>query len=479
MRQVPVVPFLAIATLGGLLLGCPPSGSTAFSPKCPEHLQNWMAADSADGTAYIKTINAIPASGSLADLPEVHDCQRLIETGEAGGRAYGPLGVLFASRALDSLFLNARGEESRRPDRAAATINSWPEGYGPLWIPAGWSCLYIVRGPQFLEARKSILGARGDSAAANRIVAQQLLVGARDAVDSALIRSALLSAWAGAPGTPPGTPAGYAYVAYVVPADATGDAVTKCDGPPPSDLGEYPALSVVATPVADLLAAAGPTTDPNLSAARWDADFGNGGRSQHISIRCGDAWCDVMPVDADGPVPNLVPDELPEEAFTALKGAYDQQYLAVPGPSSSPGTLVPGNVLATYAPLKGLERLGGGNFADWQAVGFIHLAGGSAVYKDKLNLSEGLNTVYLRKGPRKSGEDFPDKCETADEAKHNANPWWVRIEGPDGNSSFFCGYKHQHPGPDAVGLPGIVRWRWLDQDETTWQRCEAGCCPIS
>ena len=478
MRHVPVVPFLAIATLGGLLVGCAPREPAAFSPKCPEHLENWMAADSADGKVYITTINAIPASGHLADMPEVHDCQRLIEAKEAGGRAYGPLGVLFAGRALDSLFLNDHGQESRRPVRAAATINSWPEGYGPLWIPAGWSCLYIVRGPQYLEARKAILQVRGDSVAANRIVAQQLLVGAHDAVDSALIRSALLSTWAGAPGTPAGTPAEYAYVAYVVPADAAGNAVPKCNAPPPSDLGEYPALSVAATPVADLLAA-DPTADPTLSAARWDADFGNGGRSQHISIRCGDAWCDVMPIGATGPVPSLVPDELPAEAYTALKGAYDQQYLAVPSPSSSADGLVPGSVLATYAPLKGLERLGEENFADWHVVGFIHLAGGSAVYKDKLNLSDGLNTVYLRKGPRKAGEDFPDKCESADEAKHNANPWWVRIEGPDGRPSYFCGYMKKHPSANVQGLPGIVRWRWLDQDETTWQRCATGCCPIS
>jgi hypothetical protein len=301
---------------------------------------------------------------------------------------------------------------------------------------------------------------------------------ARTEVDTAMIRSELLSMWAGGDQPEPA----HVFVAHVVPVDATADGAVECPVGDPERLASFPPLAVTATPLASLVGTPGVAALSGFSAARWDADFGNGGRSQHISIRCGDSWCDVMPRDAAGPVPDLRPDGIPADAMADVKGWYDQQYLALPDPAK-PGTLMPGPTLATYIPVHKLGSFMDPQFGEWRVVGYIHLSGASAHYEEKLNLEPGWNTVSLRRGELTDEETPSRDCRgpevgSEDAAKNKLNPWKVRIGTPGGRVSYYCSYQHTHPGP-AQDLPGIVRWRWLDDDETTWQRCSAGCCPIS
>ena len=291
-----------------------------------------------------------------------------------------------------------------------------------------------------------------------------------------MIRSELLSLWAGGDRPAPV----YAYVAHVVPVDATADGAVPCPVTNSERLAGFPALAVSATPLATLVGAPGAAALGGFSAARWDADFGNGGRSQHISLRCGDSWCDVMPLDAAGPVPDLRPGDLPSEARADLKGWYDQQYLALPDPEH-PESLHPGPVLATYLPHRDLGGLKDSVFVNWRVVGYIHLSEASPAYKEKLNLEAGWNTVSLLKGESPGNVVAVRDCRGAaqqskDDEKHKLDPWWVKVEAPAGGASYFCSYRQTHPGP-AQDLPGIVRWRWLDDDETTWTRCPGGCCP--
>lgn len=474
-RLLSSLPGLGACLAGALAAAaCNPSvppQREAFSPKCPEHLQNWAAADSGEhGLMRVQTIGMIVASGNLAGMPEVNDCQRLVSVHGDGTRAYGPLGVLFASRSLEALFARSVGGGTQYPAHAAATINSWPGGYPWLHLPAGWSCLYIVRRERSAESHRELMRVRGDTAEVGRVVAAALRTHAANAVDTALIRSDLRSAWVGEEARQPE----YVHAAYVVPADPTADGAVECPVVGSERLADFPALGVSATPLVD--AAAAP------SAARWDADFGNGGQSQHISVRCGDAWCDVMPTDAAGPVPDLRPDGVPADAMADLKGWYDQQYLAVPDPAK-PGSLMPGPTLATYVPARGMGNFTQPQFDEWRVVGYIHLGGESAHYKDKLNLEPGWNTVSMRRGELTDAETPFRACRgeavgSEDDAKHKPDPWWVRIGSAGGRVSYYCSYRHQHPSATDV-LPGIVRWRWLDDDETTWQRCPQGCCPIS
>lgn len=474
MKRAIAVEFAVAASLAGLVVGCPPPEREAFSPKCPEHLEGWLAADSADGAVRILTINAIPASGDFGNLPEVHDCQRLITADDAGQMSYGPLGVLFASEDLLGLFDARAPAETQYPARAAATINSWPDAYPALHIPPGWSCLYIVRMPQLTVVRRRLDEVRQDSLAVTRTTGEALRTYAHTAVDSALVAADLRNA-AMATGEALDSPEPrYTYVAYVLEVDHP----ERCARPASAELlAKAPSLGVAATPITALLDSRHFTQGRGFSAARWDADFGNGGHSQHISIRCGDAWCDVMPLDATGPVPDLIPDNLPPDALTALKGWYDQQYLALPDPAN-PGRLVPGPTLATYFPVSGIAGFAFTDFNEWRTVGYIHLSGESEHYKGKLNLSEGLNTVSLRRGVLPSALTAARECRGGDAEKHTPDPWWVRIKSATGEESYYCSYYHGHPTSAQVP-PGMVRWRWLEDDETTWQRCPEGCCPIS
>lgn len=473
----------ALAFVAAALAACatppPPPDRTAFSPKCPEHLENWLAADTAEGKEIVQPIGTITASGSLADMPEVHDCQRLIFAQGDGQRTYGPLGVLFASRSLGGLFDRAVGGEAQYPVPAAATINTWEGSYPPLHLPSGWSCLYIVRRPRQFEAHPEARLVRPtDTTSRVRVMAELLGTVARTEVDTAMIRSELLSMWAGGDQPEPA----YVFVAHVVPVDATADGAVACPVSDSERLAAYPALAVGATPLSTLVSGSGMAALDGFSAARWDADFGNGGQSQHISLRCGDSWCDVMPTDAAGPVPDLKPAGMPPGARADLKGWYDQQYLALPSPDQ-PGKLQPGPTLATYVPVQDLGNLAPGDFGEWKVVGYIHLSDASAPYKAKLNLDEGWNTVFLRQGEPREGEVPFKVCRGAakgsrDDEKHKTDPWVAKIETAGGQVSYFCSYRHVHATAGAV-LSGIVRWRWMEDDETTWQRCPTGCCPIS
>jgi hypothetical protein len=37
-------------------------------------------------------------------------------------------------------------------------------------------------------------------------------------------------------------------------------------------------------------------------------------------------------------------------------------------------------------------------------------------------------------------------------------------------------YRATRVDHSSINVPGAARWRWLDDDETVWFRCAAGCC---
>ncbi|MGH7615226.1 MAG: hypothetical protein ACREMW_14450, partial [Gemmatimonadales bacterium] len=66
--------------------------------------------------------------------------------------------------------------------------------------------------------------------------------------------------------------------------------------------------------------------------------------------------------------------------------------------------------------------------------------------------------------------------------------WWARIRGPKTfwwmatpKWKYKCAKRWDHKDlKDAAGnpihIPGAVRWRWRANDETSWVRCDQGCC---
>ena len=222
--------------------------------------------------------------------------------------------------------------------------------------------------------------------------------------------------------------------------------------------------------------------DLRLSAARWDDDFVRGGMSQHVSLRCGDAWCDVLPTDATDAVTYTPPSDLPSNARISPPGWYDRQLLAVED-HAHPGTLKPGAHHVAYFPVKGLGTLAPAAFEGRVAVtGFVVLDAPNPIYQEKLGFRPGVNRIGLMRGsfPGAPGGS-PPACESSDDQdKHDSDPWWGQVAPAGGGEPrTFCSYRHVHTPAPGEPMDGIVRWRWLETDEKTWQRCPTGCCPIS
>lgn len=492
------------------------------SPKCPEHLHDWKAMVREHGIVQEKTIGTIPAAGASAGVPEAHDCQRLVSRTANGGLEYGPLGVLFGSHPMPDTFVSSGVGDYETMPRASATIYLAWDPYPALKLPRYWSCLHIVR-RRLLDRRFAEWiggeirgGSPGDSLRAILAVIRaeqpaapvtppplrrrytedlalldRRLGAERSREDSLRVIREVVLVDHGPTSEAPSPPI-YAYTALVEEADRPQDCNDALPGNRlTTEFLESRGLRVHATPVdqlvpGSLLRDTLHFGDPDfgltqVSAARWDGDFGHGGNSQHITLRCGNAWCDVMPTDAGGPVPDLVPAALRDPtlaARTELKGWYDQQYLAVPD-ARSQDKLVPGTVLATYAPVDGLADLDSAAFDSAVVVGYIHLDGPSGPYHEKLNLSEGLNQVtMLRSTSPPSGWRGGECPPPANPNLYAREQWWVMI-GPVGQPGRpHCSLRHPHPS-SGPKFPGLARWRWLDDDETTWQRCPDGCCPVN
>ena len=53
--------------------------------------------------------------------------------------------------------------------------------------------------------------------------------------------------------------------------------------------------------------------------------------------------------------------------------------------------------------------------------------------------------------------------------------WYARIESPGAPTRYFCVHYRNH----MIDVPPLTRWRWLPEDETIWVRCPYGCCEVA
>lgn len=77
----------------------------------------------------------VPLAGKIADIPEYHDCQRLLRP----GKVYGPLVGIWARDELASVPL----DNYRRGVAVAELLNFSTVGYPQLGIGPGYNCLYL------------------------------------------------------------------------------------------------------------------------------------------------------------------------------------------------------------------------------------------------------------------------------------------------------------------------------------------------
>ena len=402
---------------------------------CPEHEINIR-------TEHGIFVTTIPIAPNIATIPEFHDCQRfLIKPGSqptpspafgvhsAGPNAvtYGPLVAIWIAEAADTLFQGKDSLPVSLGDSVAAAIaliHSWgPDTYEPLFIRPGFSCLYLWRDsrpPYTWRAMIVWLGVRTDPC--------------RDPARVAGLDGAMLQ----------------------VRPVAAGAAFKGSDIPP---------------------------------VARWDRDPGRG--TQYIGVKCGAQWCEIgqqgftssgaaaneafaTAVDAameerPGSSPALPAAQ--RQRVLAVKGWYDQQMLA----TFIGTTMVPSGIVGTIVPHPAMhgDQVAAASFdGAWVQVAFVHV---TAPYSGKhLELAQGLTELHFCKGTAdRCG--IPAGATTCKNTSATTNPdsWWVRLTPAEGSPRYRCLKRDTSTPPIPAGA---ARWRWLEDDETTWVRCPQGCC---
>lgn len=388
--------------------------------KCPGHPfgLELEPAEHAPGGARVLTTQDL--AGPRAVITEVQDCQRLVESDPNRTLTFGPLAALFASEHLATQFDAPPGATGTfGDDRAAAQIYS--DGlYSPLGIREGSSCLYITK----------------------------IIRPADDTVSEHI-----------------------GYTARMEPALFDDD----CLKAPHRDEGvNLEVRTIIPLPQ-------GPNSDLPV-AARW---AGGGTVGPHyISIRCGERWCEVGPAgfNSEQPPPELERWSASTAGQWAIPGWYDQQHLAVAHtepntnevrlePSPIRATIMPHPMLATFNDESAFER-------DWVEVAYAWLPDQVEGYAEKMNFKPRWNRIAYRHGTREQALGagaLKRPCPEEGERPTGEGNWWARVTAADGTEAFFCVTRYTHTGLD---LPGVVRWRWMAQDETTWIRCPSGCCPV-
>jgi hypothetical protein len=213
--------------------------------------------------------------------------------------------------------------------------------------------------------------------------------------------------------------------------------------------------------------------------ARWDWDPMV--HQQYISIGCLNAWCDIGNQSFNGSQDRDDP-SLPTAARRVLrvKPWYDEQRLADFGPTN---VIFASGIIGTLYPDPMLAQLGPGDYAthEWKKVAYSFLSEPSATYLNKLNFEAGhltpapkqVNQIELCQGTR--GQCNVPATELIADCGNTTDPWWSRITSVSGVVRHRCVIRRTHSG---VTIPGIVRWRWSENDERGWISCPGGCCEV-
>jgi len=392
-------------------------------PECPLH-GSMFVPDS--GGTFTTGTQTIAGSGAATYVPEYHDCQRFMLDGP--GKKYGPLVAIFARFHLEAL-----------GDPPALVTTFVPTTTGAPTVTAvgsiGLANLHYI--------------SLGTENGTERAVAT--ILNYDDAYDPLHI--------------PRGYSCLYVYhqdpktwAARLVQAASDGDCVETMD-----------TLNRTFWPLAVT-----PYDDPGPQpVARWDWDSGT--KEQYVGIRCGSRWCEVYnPDKPHNPSPTY-----PGHS----KGSYDEQVLAEsttePG---HPDDLKPGNAIGTAFPIGNLEANTEQMYTNaWIPVAQVSLSDESAVYKGKYKFGHrpgeeapyGKNFVSFCMGPKSTCVPLQFRAGIPN-CGNAADPWWARIEGPDG-TKYRCVIRRLSP-TGAPLPPGVVRWRWKLKDEGMWVRCPGGCC---
>ena len=404
-------------------------------------------------------ITHVPLSDVIADIPEFHDCQRFPQGSGFQGKQFGSLYAIFAAVRLDSALADlTRGRDTivdsgkTYMSIPVATVYT-PDGvYPSLGIQPGFNCLFLYPKVQ------------------------------------------------SAPGVQPSK-----WGAKMVPWGADSNCVDGHIKISPAAVG----TTLEVKPSFQTF----PFKDADYPAvARWDRDTTRNGH-QYIGIKCGAAWCEIgEPAFTPSapcagrltfdPVPGVPVTSSMKLRVTAIKGWYDDQWLAtvdqtgVTRPGSVHGCVFPNPALDSLSRLPPSPTVPAPGLKHYART-WVHVA--IAVLNEnygKWNLTGGVNKIYLCHGkadqcavplgqPIVKPGTIPLKLCTG--YPPGDPPWWAKIVSATGNAKFVCVRRWDHAkdimdwnathAPFKVELPGTTRWRWLFKDEGHWISCPTGCCP--
>lgn len=215
--------------------------------------------------------------------------------------------------------------------------------------------------------------------------------------------------------------------------------------------------------------------------ARWDWDSVNA--EHYIDIMCGPALCEIGDPGFRSSLAHSTGTPSYQHRVVEIRGWYDEQRLADNGPTMIVGTAIPHSDLdqATIADFLG----------KWDTTARVALPIANEMYSSTFNFSQaslgtpaqtaGLNTVEMC--AETGGEcNVPSPVPSCPFPAQDT-VWWARITPPTPPSGvaptpmYKCVLRRGHPKLNKH-IPGAVRWRWLANDETTWMRCDQGCCQV-
>ena len=371
------------------------------------------------------------AAGATTNVPEFHDCQRLLlrakphaprQAGEDPRFRYGSLSAIFAAESQGPLAWGAVPPGPGAPLWLRVGEVYSDSAYSGLGIRAGFNCLVVV------NRHRSY-------------VPLMVSVGWNEA--------ACLK--------PPLTGPKVTTLTYRVLPPRTGLIV-----------GDVPAV------------------------ARWDIDAQY---RQFIGIKCGERWCEVGPVGGYGPSTQYGAAGASVQRRTIeVKGWYDEQRLALystggarPVPSTVIGTVFAAPALDEYNNTNRWEAAP--DTGAWLKAAAMSMSGPQGLYTSKYNITASTAPVQWSAKPNTNelwlcydksaiGSASSRRCGiSAATLTGCTSGWYGDVRNAAGGLAhkYFCVAKREHP---AMVVPGIVRWRWKVKDETIWVSCQRGCCEV-
>jgi hypothetical protein len=397
----------------------------------------------ASSGAILNTVNGVPASEPITDIPEFHDCQRFVV-----GGSYDSLYAIFASFHLEVIDTLLRADSGAAVVQGrsymivpAATIYSHGGKYTPLSIEPGFNCLLFHR----------------------RMNSDQ-------------------------------------WQATMVPLGGSSDPDCLKHRYDPLANGKDLKVKRLADPsfkVKDYPGVARWDWDPRSSqqyigitcGTAW-CEVGNpsGFESSAALTFASSSWQPLAGRLAD-------PSSLASSRVVKVKGWYDEQRLEIvssgnqtPGPV---GYVVPNPLLDSINDAGGLAA-----YRDkWSHVAKVEVRG---TYP-KWNFTTGENQIFFCYGTtrtcgvsdnlaRVSGSStLLSNCPA--DPTDNTLKWWARIVSASGGIAYVCverrdhsaqiqAYNSAHPEDAGIRVPGAARWRFLPNDAGDWIGCPSGCCTI-